>query len=145
MLRVVFCFQATFERLYVFRHTCRSMFCHVFVRSCDSNSWMWGGGVLLHLQSCRNISYVCQQRLKSSGVLLFCETNMVCLRAGRMAASDYQKKCLRLKHSLHALREGTWKFMQQFEQSTFLHASRSCCDLRSMLWNRHPHPLRVAA
>ena len=56
-----------------------------------------------------------------------------------------KKKCLRLKHSLHALREVTWKFMQQFEQSIFLHASRSCCDLRSMLWNRHPHPLRVAA
>ena len=39
----------------------------------------------------------------------------------------------------------TCKFMHQFAQSKFLHASCSCCDLRSMLWNRHPHPLRAAA
>ena len=35
--------------------------------------------------------------------------------------------------------------MEQFERLIFLHASCSCCDLRSMLWNRHPHPLRAAA
>ena len=59
---------------------------------------------------------------------------------------------LRLKHSIHAMRKvdagtysNTCKFMHQFAQSKFLHASCSCCDLRPMLSNRHPHPLRAAA
>ena len=35
--------------------------------------------------------------------------------------------------------------MHHFAQVIFLHAPCSCCDLRSMLTNRHPHPLRAAA
>ena len=86
-------------------------------------------------------------------------------KIGKSRIDKGQSKALRVKHSFHALRKvgcgqdfftirckvdagtylNTCKFMHQFAQSKFLHTSCSCCDLRPMLWNRYPHPLRAAA